>query len=307
MRILVLGAGGVGGYLGARLHEAGGDVTFLLRRERKALLMERGLKVTSPTGDVHIHPRLMTPDDLRDRFDIVLLSSKAYDLDSAIDAIAPAMGEESLVIPFLNGFSHLDRLDSCFGQRRVGGGVAQIAVTMSPEGDIVHLNRSHLFTAGWRTPEQASTILELGDLFQSARLESRISEHIEQEMWEKFVFISTLAGATCMMRADTGTILETDGGEGLILGILAECERTAAANGHGVPADKLASYRGQLLKKNSRATSSMLRDIEQNKPTEGEHIIGDMLKRGRLMGLSLPFLEMAHCHLQSYERMRVRE
>ncbi|MHB1758281.1 MAG: ketopantoate reductase family protein [Leptospirillum sp.] len=306
MRILILGAGGIGGYLGARLHEAGGEVTFLVRDGRKALLTEQGLKVRSPFGDLHIQVNLLTAGELKDHFDIVLLSSKSYDLDSAIKAIAPAMGDESLVIPFLNGFSHLERLDSVFGKHRVGGGVAQIAATMSPEGEIVHLNRSHSFTIGPRVLEQAEPILELGDLFKSARLESRVSENIEQEMWEKFVFISTLAGATCLMRADTGTILETDGGERLILGILEECEKTAAVNGHGIPQEKLIVYRDQLLKKNSRATSSMLRDIEQGKPTEGEHIIGDMLKRGRLGGLVMPFLEITNGHLQAYERMRAR-
>jgi 2-dehydropantoate 2-reductase len=306
MRILVLGAGGVGGYLGARLHEAGADVTFLVRSERRDLLREKGLRVESPFGSLHFPPNLVTSGDLKDRFDMILLSSKAYDLESAIEAISPAMGNESVVIPFLNGVAHLDRLDSSFGKRRVGGGVAQIAVTISPAGEIVHLNRSHHFTLGARTPEQSNTISALGEFFQSARIESKISENIEQEMWEKFVFISTLAGATSMMRADIGSILNTDEGERLLLGILSECEKVAALDGHQIPAEILADYRVGLVKKNSRATSSMLRDIEQNKSTEGDHILGDMIRRGRAGGLSMPYLEMAYCHLQSYDRMRTR-
>ena len=307
MRILVLGAGGVGGYLGARLQEAGAEITFLVRQERKSLLMSRGLRLRSPFGDLHLQADFVTSEELKDKFDIILLSSKAYDLESAIGSIAPAMGAKSLVIPFLNGFAHLDRLDSRFGKGHVGGGVAQIAVTMTDEGDIAHLNRSHFFTVGSRSPEQEDAILELGNLFKSAKIESKVSQDIEQEMWEKFVFISTLAGATSMMRADTGTILETDGGERLILGILAECQGTASACGHQIPEKNISSYRDQLLKKNSRATSSMLRDIEQKKPTEGDHIIGDMIRRGHAGGLSMPFLEMAYCHLQAYERMRLRK
>ena len=149
MRILVLGAGATGGYFGGRLAQAGADVTFLVRPARAARLAARGLEIESPaTGDARIAVQTCTTVDPQARFDVVLLSCKAYDLDAAIDAIAPAMGAETFVLPLLNGYAHLDRLVGRFGAGRVVGGLAKIQATLSPEGVVRHLNDWRYLTVG---------------------------------------------------------------------------------------------------------------------------------------------------------------
>ena len=151
MRILVLGAGGTGGYFGGRLAQAGVDVTFLVRPARAAQLRASGLQVSSTHGDTTIVPQLVTREELAasgQRYDVIVLSCKAYDLASAIDDVAPVVGEGSLILPLLNGVRHIDTLVARFGAERVLGGVAFISVALDASGAIRHLNTLHRLVAG---------------------------------------------------------------------------------------------------------------------------------------------------------------
>jgi 2-dehydropantoate 2-reductase len=154
MKILVLGAGAVGGYFGGRLAQAGADVTFLVRPARAALLAQKGLRATSKAGNISLKPRCVVAGEVKPEYALVILTAKAYDLDSAMDAIAPALaGGKGQVLPLLNGMTHLDRLDARFGGERVLGGVAYIASTLAPDGEILHLSDFHNIAFG---PRQAS-------------------------------------------------------------------------------------------------------------------------------------------------------
>src|SRR5260221_8787423 len=141
MRILVLGAGAVGGYFGGRLAEAGKDVTFLVRGPRAAALNQHGLKVESPLGDFQVPVKVATADRVGGPYDLVILTAKHYDLDAAIDAIRPGAGAETAVLPLLNGLVHLDTLDAAFGAERVLGGVAYVGAVLEADGSIRHVNR----------------------------------------------------------------------------------------------------------------------------------------------------------------------
>ena len=304
MRILILGAGGIGGYFGARLHHAGADVTFLVRPARAEQLRAKGLHVTSPLGDIHVSPRVIVADELRRSFDLVVLTCKAYDLISAIESVAPAMGRESVVLPLLNGVAHLEALDSRFGRERTLGGVAYLAVTLTPDGKIKHLNNINRLMLGARGEKTCGRLSLLAEFLSSTPVETILSKNIEQEIWDKFVFLSTLAGATCTMRASVGEILETDYGETFILELLRECEQVAATNNRTPNAKRLAEYRAQLTERGSGLTASMLRDIERGVSTEVDHIIGDIVRRGKSANISAPLLSLAHTHLQAYELRR---
>src|SRR3979490_1093327 len=138
MRILVVGAGAIGGYFGGRLLQAGRDVTFLLRPKRAAELASAGLVIRSPNGDVTLkNPPTVQADKLAGKFDVVLLSCKAFDLDDAIKSFAPAVGPQTSIIPLLNGMSHLNVLDDKFGRGRVLGGLCAIAATLNEKGGVV--------------------------------------------------------------------------------------------------------------------------------------------------------------------------
>ena len=197
MRILVIGAGSIGGYFGGRLLRAGRDITFLVRPQRAAALARIGLVIRSPRGDLDLPgPPTLTAEMLRETFDLILLSCKAYDLEDAIAAFAPAVGPQTAILPLLNGMHHLDMLDARFGADRVLGGQCLISTTLDPEGRILHLNDSHLLTYGKRNSGSSVPFEAIATVLSDAGFDARSSPEILQEMWEKWVFIATGAGIT---------------------------------------------------------------------------------------------------------------
>jgi 2-dehydropantoate 2-reductase len=304
MKILVLGAGGIGGYYGARMHAAGGNVTFLVRPGRAAELREKGLQVFSPFGDLQITPQLVTKETLAETFDIILLTCKAFDLDSAMEAIAPAIGEQSVIVPLLNGVRHIDRLVTRFGAARVLGGVALISVTLAPGGEIRHLNKLHRFTVGSLGWRPSPWLEPLSRLMESSGVDFVQADNISQAMWDKIVFLATLAGATCLMRASVGIIMGTLAGEKFINELLDECAAVAEANGRRLGDTQLTVFRNMLTDRGSALVASMLRDVEANKPTEADHILGDMIAWAETRKIAVPLLRLAYSHLQAYERRR---
>jgi len=306
MRILVLGAGGIGGYFGGRLAEAGADVTFLVRPGRAAQLARDGLVVRSPAGDIKRAVRCIGADDLAGdgRHDAVLLTCKAYDLEAAIASITPAIRNGAAVIPMLNGMRHLDRLDSAFGREAVLGGLCQIAATLTADGEVRHLNTLHLMIVGPRAPGQEGASAAFADAAGPAKFDFRVSDAIAQDMWEKWVLLATMGGMTCLMRANVGEIMQADDGEALMLDLLGETDRVAGAAGHAARPAFLERARGLLTERGSAFAASMLRDVERGGPTEAAHIVGDMLARARAGGIGAPMLRAAWCHLQAYEAHR---
>lgn len=304
MRFLVLGAGATGGYFGGRLANAGGDVTFLVRGARAEQLAQDGLIVASPFGDIQRRVQAVTREDLTATYDVVVLTCKAYHLDDAVSAIAPAMGSGTRILPLLNGFKHLDRLDDTFGRERVLGGLCAISAVLTPEGHVQHLNRVHTLVFGERDGSRPPFVVDLERELRQGGFDARLSPIILQEMWEKFVMLTTLASMTCLMRASVGDIVETSEGASLMAEMLDECTAIAGASGHSLRPDVLDRTRAMLTEPGSSLAASMLRDVERGGPTEADHIVGDMLARAKPFGLSAPLLRVAFCHLQACEARR---
>lgn len=306
MRILVLGAGGVGGYFGGRLAASGADVTFLVRERRAAQLAERGLVIESPLGNATVPAPSTATSATRSAapFDVVLLTSKAYDLASAMDAIAPFVGPRTAVLPLLNGMAHLDALDGRFRPDRVLGGLCKIAATLTPDGVVRHLNDAQQIIYGERDGSQSPRVADLAAVLARASFVSRPSDDILLEMWEKWVLLATLAGMTCLMRGPVGDIVATADGHALTEQMLGECAGVAAASGHAHRPKTLEQARAILTTPGSTFTASMLRDIERGGPTEGAHVLGDLVARAAAKGVAVPLLRAANCHLQVHERRR---
>jgi 2-dehydropantoate 2-reductase len=310
MKILVLGAGAVGGYFGGRLAQKGSDVTFLVRPKRAEMLARDGLRISSSFGDWSGKVQCVTEDRLAPGYDVVMLAAKAYDLASAIEAIAPAMadgGRGALVWPLLNGLAHMDALDARFGRERVLGGVAYIGATLAGDGRILHLNDFHRIVFGMRAESQGEACDALAAELAGAAFHWERLERIEQAMWDKWVLLSTLAGMTCLMRAPVGDIVATGSGTKLMLSLLAECSGVAAAEGFATPEPMLASYRAMLTRAGSTFSASMLRDLESGGDTEGDPILGSLLARARKRAVQTPLLEIAATHLEAYAARRRRE
>jgi 2-dehydropantoate 2-reductase len=305
MRILVVGAGAIGGYFGGRLLQAGRDVTFLVRPRRAAELASAGLVIKSPTGNVTLQqPPTVQADRIAEQFDLVLLSCKAFDLDDAIKSFAPAVGSRTAIIPLLNGMLHLDRLDRKFGRERVLGGLCAIAVTLNEHREVVQLQPMQSLGFGERDGRLSERVRAIAEVMASGQFGAAASEHIIQEMWEKWVFLASLAASTCLMRAAVGHILAAPGGKDFILGMLDECSAVAAAEGFAPRAPFLERVRGMLTAEDSQLTASMFRDIKAGAPVEADHVIGDLIARGDAAKVPVPKLRTAYAHLKAYESQR---
>ena len=305
MRILVVGAGAIGGYFGGRMLASGSDVTFLVRPRRAAELASAGLVIKSPNGDVTLkNPPAVQADRLAETFDVVLLSCKAFDLDDAIKSFAPAVGPQTAIIPLLNGMLHLDLLDGKFGRERVLGGLCAIAVTLNEQREVVHLQPMQSLTFGERDGTLSDRVRAIAEAMAGGQFGSVASEHIIQDMWEKWVFLASLAASTCLMRSSVGHILAAPGGRDFILGMLDECAAVAAAEGYAPRAPFLERTRGMLTAEGSPMTASMFRDIKAGAAVEADHVIGDLIRRGDAAKVPVPRLRTAYTHLKAYENQR---
>ena len=308
MRILVVGAGATGGYFGGRLLQHGRDVTFLVRERRAALLARHGLQIRSAAGDANLPaPPSVQASELHASYDLVLLSCKAYDLEQVMDDIAPAVGPDTAILPLLNGMRHLDRLDARFGAARVLGGQCVIAATLDAQGAVLHLNASASLSFGERDGSASARMQALTRQLGDAGFEARPSATIVQDMWDKWVFLATLAGITCLMRAPIGDIVAASGGTAATLALLGECRAVAAAAGHPPGEAALQRARDVLTEAGSSLTASMLRDLQHGHRIEAEQVIGDMLARATPPVDERGMLALVLTHLQAYEAGRARQ
>lgn len=309
MKILVVGAGALGGYFGGRLLAARRDVTFLVRAGRAAQLDRDGLVVTSPRGDLRLaQPPHLLAAELRAPFDLVMVGCKAYDLESTMESFAPAVGPDTAILPLLNGMRHLDVLAARFGQERVLGGVCQISATLDKEGAVHHLNDTDTLLFGdLAGPErlQRARVQAIADTFAEANFDGRASDDIVRDMWEKWVFIASAAGLTTLLRGTVGDIVEAGGGP--LAGILlAECAAIASHNGYPPRGDALGRSGAVLSAAGSPVSASMLKDIERGAPIEADHIVGDLLRRAQYAAPAMSLLKIVYTHLKTYEARRAR-
>jgi 2-dehydropantoate 2-reductase len=307
MRILVVGAGSIGGYFGGRLKAAGRDVTFLVRARRAVQLAKTGLIIRSPRGDVDIaSPPTIAAENLREPYDLILLSCKAYDLVSAIDSFAPAVGTNTAILPLLNGMSHMDALGARFGAGAVFGGQCLISTTLDADGRVLHLADPHLLSFGEQDGTKSPRAQAILAALSGAGFDANLSTAIMHEMWEKWAFIATGAGITCLMRAAFGDIVAA-GAVNQTTEMYDECCAIAAANGFPPSQATIERSFGMFTAPGSTISASMLRDIERGAPIEADHVIGDLLRRGEKAPGNRALLRIAYAHLKAYEARRTRE
>ncbi len=315
MKVLILGAGAVGGYWGARLAQAGFDVTFLLREKRAETVRRNGLVVKSPKGDFTVPVKVITkgPHGKLEGgpYDVVILACKGYDLPSAMDSIAPAVGAHTTIVPILNGHMHFATLDARFGKEKVAGGLARISGMLGPNGEILHSGASGV-SFGERgggerdgsAPRQA--LVELDAACRKSGIDGGLNANINQDLWDKWVMLGSIASMCAAMRGTVGDIMEAEEGAAIMGEILDECCNVAAAEGYRI-SDKVASgLRAGLTQKGGKAVASILGDIEKGGAVEARQIVGDMLARARRHGIAAPNLRFAYAHLQTYEARRAR-
>jgi 2-dehydropantoate 2-reductase len=307
MRILIVGAGALGGYFGARLLNVGRDVTFLVRPQRARQLIAHGLQLISPKANLSFDkPPIVQAKDLREPYDLILLSCKAYDLVSSMDSFAPAVGPGTAILPMLNGMAHMATLDARFGRDHVLGGLSNISAVRLPDGRIEQLGEWDRLHFGDRDEPSGPRAKLIESTLANAGFESALRPNIEQEMWDKWVTIATAAGITCLMRARIGDIVAA-GGVPLVLQLMQECVSIAAREGFPLQQPTLDRIAKMFTSPGSTFTASMLRDLESGAPIEAHQILGDLLDHAHRDGLATPLLNIAHVHVRCYEERRKRE
>jgi 2-dehydropantoate 2-reductase len=311
MRIMVVGAGAVGGYFGGRLLQAGAveEIAFLVRPGRKAQLDHDGLVIESPSaGDFRSPVTAVLADHVRPGWDVVLLTCKAYDLDAAIEAIRPAVDARTAVLPLLNGLSHLEALEAAFGPTHVLGGLALVQATLAPGSIVRHLAPFTALTFGELDGRMSERVLALQTAFAGTPIKAEAAPDIRGRMWEKLVQLGTLAAASVLMRANLGEIAHTPEGAAWLERLVRRNAEIAAAHGHPVRPEVMETmilpFFRCVVPGSVGATASMLRDLESGGRIEADHILGFLLDAARRAGLPDEVHEAAYLHAKAYETRR---
>jgi 2-dehydropantoate 2-reductase len=303
MRILVVGAGAVGGYFGGRLAQAERDVTFLVRPRRAEQIRVDGLRILSPYhGDFTLLPKAITAAQIVSPYDIILLSVKSYALAAAIDDFAPAVGPQTVIIPVLNGMHHIDVLTERFGANAVLGGVCYVATEIDSQGRVIQLADFQSLIYGEFDGKKTTRIEAVHQAFQGAAFNNAISEDISLDMWKKWVFLASIGAVTCLLGGSIGEIVAVPGGADSSLSVLRECAAIARACGYPLSKTFITEKRAQLTAPSSSLTSSMYRDRKEQAPVEVDSILGDLIERGSKHGVSAPLLQAAFVMLTIYQR-----
>ncbi|MBE3000437.1 ketopantoate reductase family protein [Nocardiopsis sp. HNM0947] len=305
MRILVVGAGAVGGYFGARLVQAGRDVDFLVRPARAEALRERGLVLRDPDGaEETVHVDTVTADRVGPDYDLVIVAVKSYAFDPALEDLAPAVGPKTVVLPFLNGMSHIDTLVDRFGAERVYGGVAMVMTRLGENGEIVQIGPLAELIHGPVAPDPVVAPEQVREALDTGRFDSRPTDRAVQELWDKWVLLASLGACTCLMRGTIGEINRAPGGAAFTRAVLAESCAIAAASGYPIAEETRARTEKIVGSTRAPTTTSMYWDLTHGNPVEDEHIVGDLVRRGGELGVPTPLLEVARTHLAVYSAQR---
>ena len=304
MKILVLGAGAVGGYFGGRMAEAGMDVTFLVREKRQKKLEKSGLIIKSPKGDFVTSPNLVTIDNVNSIYDVILFTNKAYDLDEILQSPFPVK-DGSIIIPLLNGYAHMEQLRNKFPNARLFGGIAHIFSTLNNEGEIHHFNDIHSLTIGNLNNADETDGRRFFDASSSANFSIKYSDDIIVDLWHKWVLITTVAGATTLFNATIGEIASTEHGIAFITDLHDECINIAKSEKIKVNDDDLAQQRRFLSDKKSTWSSSMRRDMVNKSKIECAHIFLQLINIADKNNVECPSLKTVMINGEIYMRSLV--
>lgn len=303
MRILIVGAGAVGGYLAATLGDAGRDVTLLLRPARAAGYAG-ALTVRAEGQERRVTLPAVTRATVTPTHDLVILACKAWDLDDAMADVAAARGPGGAVLPLLNGLAQIAALNGRFGAEAVLGGTARIQARVAADGAIERLNDWRSITFGGQEGGASARVAAIHAALDVPGVIAIASPDVMGAMWEKFVHLATAAAATCLMRASIGEIVRADSGAAFLAALLETAAHVATAHGHPPSAAFMDSYRAVFSDPASAYVTSMARDLERGARTEAEHILGHMVRLAEEAGIEPGAFRLARLHMAAYDQRR---
>ena len=302
----MVGAGATGGFYGGMLFNIGRDITFLLREGRARQIRQQGLQILTHKGEhLTLHPPIVSANDLRrphQPFDLIILSTKAYQLEGAMNDIAPAVGPQTMILPILNGMRQLDTLTARFGADQVLGGSVRIVSDLDPQGRILQMNPLDEMNYGELSNQQTPRILAVDQLMQGAGFSAILQPDIVATLWQKWWILASMGAICVLTRGTIGQAAEVPRGPELALAILKEATDIATANGYPPNPAMYQQHTARYTERGSTLTSSMYRDMTKGAPVEADHILGDLLDRAK--GIAVPLLTAAYVQLKVYEAAR---
>ena len=289
MKIAFMGSGGVGGLIGARLAQAGCDVSFIARGAHLAAMREHGLKLESPVGNVHL-PNVRVTDDPGSLgpVDIVVIAVKLWDTGAAARAIAPLIGPDTGVLSLQNGVRKDEILRPIFGERALMGGVAYMGTAISRPGVILHTGTMQRVVFGeydGRRSKRAETLL---GFLQKTGIDARLSDDIRRSIWEKFVFLVGMAAVTATIRLPLGPILKHPLTRQFYLDAMREAAAVGRAHGVRLPEDIAEERLAFSDTLPASMTASLQLDLERGNPLEVEWLSGSVVELGAAVGVPTP-------------------
>lgn len=289
MRIAVFGTGGVGGFFGGRLAQAGEDVTFIARGEHLRAIKAGGLKVESPSGDFVVFPAKAT-DDVTEagEVDLVILGVKAWQVPEAAHAMKPLVGPDATVLPLQNGVDAVAQLVAELGADRVIGGLCRIVSFVVEPGRIRHAGFTPSIIIGELDNRRTPRIDTIERVFKSAGLEISVAADIQVALWTKFLFIASFSGVGTVANAPAGVVRSDPKWRSQLLKAMEEIYALAHARGVKLPVDSVDRVMASVEGLPEDATSSMQRDIAAGKPSELESQNGAVVRMAREAGIEVP-------------------
>jgi 2-dehydropantoate 2-reductase len=299
MRVAILGSGGVGGYYGGLLAHAGQDVIFIARGEHLAAMRAHGLRVESAHGNFEVRPVQATDHPAQaGTVDLVLCTVKSYDLESAAEAARPLVGPGTVVLPLLNGLDAADRLAAILGPEHIMPGLTHISSSIAAPGLIRQVSPVRRITFGEHDGSITPRAERIRDLLAASGVEVILSTTVEQALWEKFVFISSVSGVCCLARQPIGPILRTTESRALYLNALREVEALGRARGVALPPD-LVDHALRLTESFAPQTKpSLLIDLETGRRLELEAMSGTVVRYAQEIGLPTPVHSVIYAALK---------
>ncbi|MBL6935662.1 MAG: 2-dehydropantoate 2-reductase [Alphaproteobacteria bacterium] len=296
MKIVVFGAGGVGGYFGARLAAGGQDVTFIARGAHLKAMNENGLKLESPLGDLHLAQVSATDnvaDALKNGADVVMVCVKLWDMEAAGESLAPVLPPDTIVIPFENGVDGPEQLAAILGEDRVMGGTAHISARIAEPGVISHNGKlDKIFFGEIGAGDMSGGKSARGKAFaatcEAAGVAARLSGNIERVMWEKFIFLVAFSGMTALRRQPIGPLRDNPQDWDMFLAAMGEAAALATARGVTFREDPVAAWLPRMEAMPDSYQASMLEDLEHGRRLELNWLSGAVVRLGAEMGVDTP-------------------
>ena len=297
MKILILGAGAIGGFFGAHLMKSGANITFLVREKRKDELKKSGINIFSINGELKVNPKLLDKNLSGQHFDVIILTNKSYDLIESIREIKPYVNK-AVIIPLLNGMAHYEILDKEFGKEKIFGGTAYISTAMNNYGSIQQITSRASIKFGPRTQKNINIANEFYEICKETEFECDFSDHIELDLWRKYVLIGATAASTVLFQKPLGEISATTYGKSLIIEIHEECKKIVLSKGYDIGIEATNYNLKLITDKGSHLKASMLRDFESGKQTECEHILGYLIELAKKNKVQCDLIKAAYTRIQ---------